>query len=98
MENTPPHPPLGGGEISADVIWVKKYEKGHRKKRENVKKKGGVNFGISREGGKNIIFEGRGGVNMVFGPICRPLPGAVLFPHRQDLPPPLLHGGEDRYI
>ncbi len=36
MENTPP----GGGEISADVIWGKKYEKGKRKEGENVKEKG----------------------------------------------------------
>ncbi len=37
MENTPP---LGGGGISADVIWGKKYEKAKRKKGENVKEKG----------------------------------------------------------
>jgi hypothetical protein len=30
LENT--LPPLGGGEISADVIWGKKYEKAKRKK------------------------------------------------------------------
>jgi hypothetical protein len=30
LENTPP--PLGGGEISADVIWGKKYEKAKRKR------------------------------------------------------------------
>jgi hypothetical protein len=30
LENTPP--PLGGREISADVIWGKKYEKGKRKR------------------------------------------------------------------
>jgi hypothetical protein len=33
-------PPLGGGEISADVIWGKKYEKAKRKKGENIKEKG----------------------------------------------------------
>jgi hypothetical protein len=31
LENTPP---LGGGEISANVIWGKKYEKAMRKKGE----------------------------------------------------------------
>jgi hypothetical protein len=30
MENTPP--PLGGGKISAGVIWGKKYEKARRKR------------------------------------------------------------------
>jgi hypothetical protein len=29
-----PPPPLGGGEITADVIWEKKYEKGKRKRRK----------------------------------------------------------------
>ncbi len=37
MENTPPP---GGGEISADVIWGKKYEKAKRKRGEKVKEKG----------------------------------------------------------
>ncbi len=36
MEYTPP---LGGGEISADVIWGKKYEKVKRKRGENIKEK-----------------------------------------------------------
>ncbi len=36
MENTPPP---RGGEILADVIWGKKYEKVKRKKGENVKEK-----------------------------------------------------------
>ncbi len=42
MENTPPPPhptPLGGGKISADVIWEKKYEKGKRKRGKMQKKK-----------------------------------------------------------
>ncbi len=38
MKNTPP--PLGGGKISANVIWGKKYEKAKRKRGENVKEKG----------------------------------------------------------
>jgi hypothetical protein len=34
-------PPLGGGgKISADVIWGKKYEKVERKRGENIKEKG----------------------------------------------------------
>jgi hypothetical protein len=33
-------PPPGGGEISADVNWGKKYEKVKRKRGENVKEKG----------------------------------------------------------
>ncbi len=33
-----PFPP--GGNISADVIWGKKYEKGQEKKVENVEEKG----------------------------------------------------------
>jgi hypothetical protein len=36
MENTPPG---GGGEISADVIWGKKYEKTKRKRRKMWKKR-----------------------------------------------------------
>jgi hypothetical protein len=28
----PPSPPGGGGKISADVIWGKKYEKAKRKR------------------------------------------------------------------
>ncbi len=32
MENTPPHP--GGGGISADDFWRKKYEKAKRKRRK----------------------------------------------------------------
>ncbi len=35
-----PPPPGGGGEISADVIWGKKYEKAKRKKAENAEEKG----------------------------------------------------------
>jgi hypothetical protein len=31
---------LGGGKISADVIWGEKYEKVKRKRGENVKEKG----------------------------------------------------------
>jgi hypothetical protein len=38
LENTLP-PWGGGGEISADVIWGKKYEKAKRKREENVKEK-----------------------------------------------------------
>ncbi len=34
-----PPPPRGGGKISADVIWGKKYEKAKIKKGENVKEK-----------------------------------------------------------
>jgi hypothetical protein len=41
MENTSPR---GGGEISADVIWGKKYEKAKRKRRKMWKKR--------EEGGK----------------------------------------------
>jgi hypothetical protein len=37
MENSPP--PGGGGEISADVIWGKKYEKAKRKRGKMLKKK-----------------------------------------------------------
>ncbi len=37
MENT--FPPWGGGEILADVIWGKKYEKVKIKRGENVKEK-----------------------------------------------------------
>jgi hypothetical protein len=36
MENTPPP---GGGEISADVNWGKKYEKTKRKRRKMWKKR-----------------------------------------------------------
>jgi hypothetical protein len=36
LENTPP---LGGGKISADVIWGKKYEKAKRKRGKIGKKK-----------------------------------------------------------
>jgi hypothetical protein len=32
-------PPWGGGEISADVIWGKKYEKARRKRVKMKKKK-----------------------------------------------------------
>jgi hypothetical protein len=32
-------PPPGGGEISANVIWGKKYEKAKRKRGENIKEK-----------------------------------------------------------
>ncbi len=32
-------PPLGGGGISADVIWGKKYEKAKRKRGETQEKK-----------------------------------------------------------
>jgi hypothetical protein len=35
LENTPPPPP--GGEISADVIWGKKYEKWKRKREKEGK-------------------------------------------------------------
>jgi hypothetical protein len=38
LENT--LPPGGGGGISADVTWEKKYEKAKRKKEDNVKEKG----------------------------------------------------------
>jgi hypothetical protein len=38
LENTFPPPP-GGGEISADVIWGKKYEKRKRKRGRRVKEK-----------------------------------------------------------
>jgi hypothetical protein len=37
MENT--SPPWGGGKISADVIWGKKYEKAKRKRGKMLKKK-----------------------------------------------------------
>jgi hypothetical protein len=37
LENT--LPPPGEGGLAADVIWVKKYEKGKRKKREIEVKK-----------------------------------------------------------
>ena len=37
MENTPPLG--GGGGISADVIWGKKYEKAKRKRRKMWKKR-----------------------------------------------------------
>jgi hypothetical protein len=37
MENNPP--PRGGGEISDDVIWGKKYEKAKRKRRKMWKKR-----------------------------------------------------------
>jgi hypothetical protein len=33
-------PPPGGGKISANVIWGKKYKKVKRKRGENVKEKG----------------------------------------------------------
>jgi hypothetical protein len=36
LENTTP--PRGGGEISTDVIWGKKYEKAKRKRGKNFKK------------------------------------------------------------
>ncbi len=36
LENTPP---LGGEEISADVIWGKKYKKAERKRGKILKKK-----------------------------------------------------------
>jgi hypothetical protein len=37
LENAPPPP--GGGKISADVIWGKKYEKAKSKRGENMKEK-----------------------------------------------------------
>ncbi len=37
LENT--LPPPGGGKISADVIWGKKYEKAKRKRGKMYKKK-----------------------------------------------------------
>jgi hypothetical protein len=40
LENTPPPHQGGGGKISANVVWGKKYEKVKRKKGENVKEKG----------------------------------------------------------
>ncbi len=49
MENTPPW----GGEISANVIWGKKYEKVKRNKRENVKEKGRKGKEKGRKGKEN---------------------------------------------
>ncbi len=48
MENTPPL----GGEISADVIWGKKYEKTKRKA-ENVEEKGRKGKEKGRKGKEN---------------------------------------------
>ncbi len=50
MENIPP---LGGGGISADVIWGKKYEKVKRIKGENVKEKGRKGKEKGRKGKEN---------------------------------------------
>ncbi len=52
MENTPP-PPGGREKISADVIWGKKYEKGKRKRGENVKEKGRKGKEKGRKGKEN---------------------------------------------
>ncbi len=51
MENT--LPPGGGGEISADAIWGKKYEKAKKKKAENVEEKGRKGKEKERKGKEN---------------------------------------------
>jgi hypothetical protein len=49
-----PPPPWGGGEISADVIWGKKYEKVKRKRGENVKEKGRKGKEKEKRGSKRV--------------------------------------------
>ncbi len=48
------YPPLVGGEISADIIWGKKYEKVKRKRGENVKEKGRKGKENEKRGSKRV--------------------------------------------
>ncbi len=47
------NPPLGGGGISADVIWGKKYKKAKRKG-ENIKEKGRKRKENDKRGSKRV--------------------------------------------
>jgi hypothetical protein len=52
LENNPP--PRGGKQISAHVMWRKKYEKGEEKKGENVKEKGRKGKENEKRGSKRV--------------------------------------------